>query len=139
MIADAKLIGRFALPGFRNDLDQMLPSADLFVSSSLTEGMPNVLLEAAAASLPVVATAVGGTPEVVVAGETGYLVPADDPAKLAERITQLLRDEELRHRMGRAGREHVRTNFTFEAQAQTYLRLFEEFGLVESLTQRAAA
>lgn len=139
MIAEANLIGRFVLPGFRNDLDQLLPAADLFVLSSFTEGMPNVLLEAGAASLPVVATAVGGTPEVVADGKTGYLVPPGDPARLANRILDLLRDETLRRDMGRAGREHVQANFTFESQAQAYLRLFEDLGAYEADLQRMAA
>src|SRR5262249_26187231 len=75
---------RFVLPGFRDDPERLLPWADLFVLPSYTEGLPNVVLEASAAAVPVVATAVGGTPEVVRDGETGYLVPPRDPETLAE-------------------------------------------------------
>jgi glycosyltransferase involved in cell wall biosynthesis len=139
LIANAGLIGRFALPGFRGDLDQLLPSADLFVLPSFTEGMPNVLLEAGAAGVPVVATAVGGTPEVVADGKTGCLVPPGDPERLARRILDLLGDETLRQKMGKAGREHVRAHFTFEAQAQAYLRLFEELGIGRRGERRVAA
>jgi glycosyltransferase involved in cell wall biosynthesis len=139
LIANAGLAGRFVLPGFRSDLDQLLPSADLFVLPSFTEGMPNVLLEAGAAGVPVVATAVGGTPEVVAHGRTGYLVPPDDPEPLARRILDLLSDESLRGQMGQAAREHVRAHFTFEAQAQAYGRLFAALAAGRSGQRRVAA
>ena len=128
-IDEADLNGLFVLPGFRGDLDRLMPSADLFVLPSFTEGLPNVVLEASAAGVPVVATAVGGTPEVVADGITGFLVPANDPVRLADGITHLLDDPEKRRRMGEAGRAHVRAWFTFEAQAESYLRLFEKLGL----------
>ena len=83
----------FLLAGFRNDLDRWLPWADLVVIPSFTEGLPNVALEASAAGVAVVATAVGGTPEVIRDGHTGYLVPAGEPAKLARRMIELLRDD----------------------------------------------
>src|SRR5262249_23568641 len=102
-IAAAGVQEKFILPGFRDDLDRLLPGADVFVLPSYTEGLPNVILEASAASVPVVATAVGGTPEVVRHGETGYLVPPRRPEMLAEHIGILLRDESLRRRMGQAG------------------------------------
>src|SRR5262245_14407371 len=139
LIASAGLTGRLALPGFRGDLDQLLPSADLFVLPSFTEGLPNVVLEAGVAGVPVVATAVGGTPEVVVEGKTGYLVPPGDPQQLARRILALLGDEALRRHMSLAGREHVRAHFTFEAQAQAYLRLFAELGIGRRGERRVAA
>jgi glycosyltransferase involved in cell wall biosynthesis len=120
---------RFILPGFRHDLERLLPWADVFVLPSYTEGLPNVILEASAAAVPVVATAVGGTPEVVRDGETGYLAPPHDPETLAERIGILLAGETLRRHMGQAGREFVESQFTFPAQAQEYLRLFDDMGI----------
>ncbi|MFL5341017.1 MAG: glycosyltransferase [Gemmataceae bacterium] len=137
-IDEADLNGLFVLPGFRGDLDRLLPSADLFVLPSFTEGLPNVVLEASAAAVPVVATAVGGTPEALVDGRTGYLVPPGHPAALAGRIGELLADPELRARMGPAGRDHVRRQFTFEAQAEAYLRLFAELGIARRRTRVAA-
>jgi len=128
-IDEADLNGLFVLPGFRGDLDQLMPCADLFVLPSFTEGLPNVVLEAGAAGVPVVATAVGGTPEVVDDGITGYLVPPGDPPSLAERIAQLLADPDRRREMGEAGRDHVQRHFTFEAQAAAYLNLFAEMGI----------
>jgi glycosyltransferase involved in cell wall biosynthesis len=117
--------GRFVVPGFTADLDKFLPWADVAVLPSFTEGLPNVALEASAAGVPVVATAVGGTPEVVADGETGLLVPSGRPERLAEALNRVLADEELRTRLGNAGRERMRAEFTFEAQAAKYAELFE--------------
>jgi glycosyltransferase involved in cell wall biosynthesis len=88
--------------------------------------MPNVVLEACAAGVPVVATAVGGTPEIVEDGVTGYLVPPADPRRLAERLLELLRSPALRSRMGVAGRDNVRKRFSFAQQSTEYRRLFDE-------------
>jgi glycosyltransferase involved in cell wall biosynthesis len=125
-IASFGLSDRFVLAGFRRDFDSLLPHLDLIVQSSVTEGMPNVLLEASAAGIPVVATAVGGTPEVVVDGRNGYLVPARGRSALARSILDVLGDRELRQRMGAAGRNRMREEFTFGAQGKSYLRLFSE-------------
>jgi glycosyltransferase involved in cell wall biosynthesis len=125
-IAAAGLSDRFVLAGFREDLDRFVPFFDLLALPSYTEGLPNVVLEALAAGVPVVATAVGGTPEVVEDGVTGYLVPPGDAAVLAERILDLLAFEANRRRLGRRGQERVRREFTFAAQAEQYQRLFAE-------------
>lgn len=125
-IATAGLTGRFALPGHRSDLEQLLPAADLFVLPSFTEGLPNVLLEASSVGLPVVATAVGGTPEVVIDGVTGRLVPPGDPQALAEALLDLLPDGPRRRHMGEAGRDHVQRTFSFAHQAELYRALFHE-------------
>lgn len=120
------LEGRFVLAGFRSDLDRFIPHLDLLVQSSYTEGMPNVVLEACAAGVPVVATAVGGTPEVVDDGESGYLVPSGDTETLARRMSELLSCGAARRAMGRHGQARIRERFTFEAQAFQYHQLFEE-------------
>ena len=78
-IAEHGLEGKFVLAGFRTDLERLLPAWDLAVLSSHTEGLPVAVLEALAAGVPVVATAVGGTPEVVEDGVSGYLVPPGGP------------------------------------------------------------
>lgn len=123
---------RVRLPGFRYDLDGLLPWADLVVLPSLTEGLPNVALEAAAAGVPVVATAVGGTPEVVVNGLTGFLVPPAEPLALAGRITELLLHPQRARAFGAAGRRRVEDHFSFEAQARAYQALFAELVSVRS-------
>jgi glycosyltransferase involved in cell wall biosynthesis len=124
-IAALGLAGRFVLAGFRADLDALIPHLDLVVLPSFTEGLPNVVLEAMAAAVPVVATAVGGTPELVEEGITGRLVPAGGYAILADRIADLL-DSPHRREMGERGRRRVLREFTFEAQARHYEDFFEE-------------
>jgi glycosyltransferase involved in cell wall biosynthesis len=123
-IADLGLQQRFVLAGFRDDLDRFIPHFDLQVLPSYTEGLPNVVLESLAAGVPVVATRVGGTPEVVDDGVNGYLVPPGDARTLAERISSLVDSADLRRRMGAAGRERVLREFTFQRQAGEYLDLF---------------
>ncbi len=123
-IAELGLGERVRLPGFTADLDKYLPWADAVVLPSFTEGLPNIALEASAAGVPVVATAVGGTPEVVADGETGFLVPSGRPDRIAEELNRLLDSPDLRRSMGGAGRARMRERFTFEAQARRYSELF---------------
>ena len=125
-VRTAGLTGVVVFVGFRTDLDDWMPNADLFVLPSFTEGLPNVLLEAHACGVPVVATAVGGTPELVRDGETGYLVPPGEAPALADRIIRLLVDDGVRRQMGANARARVREQFTFAVQARQYLELFEE-------------
>ena len=97
--------------GARDDIPLVLAASDVSVLPSLREGLPMSLLESAAAGVPVVATAVGGIPEVVEAGSGGILVPPREPAPLAEAVVALLRDPELRRSMGEAARERVEREF----------------------------
>lgn len=124
-VARAGLAGRFILAGFRKDVDRLIPHADLLVQSSYTEGMPNVVLEAMAASVPVVATSVGGTPEVVQQGVTGLLVRPGRAEDLAAGVTAVLADEANRLRMGHAASERVRGDFTFASQSAAYQQLLD--------------
>jgi glycosyltransferase involved in cell wall biosynthesis len=123
-IARLGLKDRFILAGFHDDLDRFLPHWDIAVLPSFTEGLPNVVLESYAAGVPVVATAVGGTPEVVEDGVDGYLVPPRDAAALARRILDMLTRGEERRLMGKRGRERIQARFTFHAQARHYENLF---------------
>jgi hypothetical protein len=118
------LDGRFVLTGFRADLDRYLPHWDLMVLPSFTEGLPNVVLEAFAVGIPVVATRVGGTPELVDEGASGYLVPPGDADALARRILDVLAHGRSTH-MGQVGRNRVEQAFSFTAQAGRYQQLFE--------------
>jgi glycosyltransferase involved in cell wall biosynthesis len=94
-----------------SDVRPVLEALDVFVLPSRTEGMSNALLEAMAMALPVVATAVGGTPEVVADGQRGLLVPADDSAAMATAITRVLDDRLLASRLGAAARQIVEEKF----------------------------
>jgi len=96
------------------EVPALLRVSDIFLLASRSEGFSNALLEAMRAGLPSVATAVGGNPEVVVEGETGFLVPPENPQELADRILRLLRNPEMRTEMGRAARHRMREKFTVE-------------------------
>lgn len=117
------LNSRIVLPGFRHDLDVLIGAADVVVLPSFTEGLPNVALEASVAGVPVVATAVGGTPEVIADSLSGFLIPPGRPEAIAAKVNVLLSDSNLRAGMGAAGRMRMLAEFTFEAQAAAYLRL----------------
>lgn len=123
-IAVLGLADRFVLAGFRRDLDRLLPGLDLLVQSSYTEGMPNVVLEACAAGVPIIATAVGGTPEILGEGLGGQLVPPGDPRALGRLMHDILAHEPGRQALGQRGRQNVRDRFTFEVQATRYRDLF---------------
>jgi glycosyltransferase involved in cell wall biosynthesis len=113
----------FVLAGFHSDLDQYLPHLDLLVQSSFTEGLPNIVLEACSAGVPVVATDVGGTAEILADGVDGYLVPPGDSTMLARRITDILSDDTHRLSMGRHVRQKVKETFSFASQQHDYARL----------------
>ena len=110
--------------GTRSDVPRLLSAADAFVLPSLWEGLPMALLEAMAAGLPVMATSVSGTRQVVEDGRTGMLVPPGDAAGLARAMGRLADDAGLRARLGAAGREHVRAEFSVERQARRHLDLY---------------
>jgi glycosyltransferase involved in cell wall biosynthesis len=121
------LEGKVTLTGYRADVAALLSEINVSVLPSLSEGLSNVLLEAMAAGVPVVATRVGGTPEAVEHGETGLLEPPGDPQGLAEAVASLLANSELATRLGAAGRRAVRERFSMErmvhATEQLYLDL----------------
>ena len=111
--------------GARDDVPAVMSAADGYVMSSAWEGMPMVLLEAAAAGLPIVATAVGGNGEVVRDGESGFLVPARDSEVLRAGMLRLMAlPEEQRRAMGERGREHVRANYGLQRVAERWERVY---------------
>ena len=112
------------LAGDRSDVADLLARADIFVLSSTSEGMPLSILEAMAAELPVVASAVGGVPEAVEDGDTGLLVPPHDPVPLAAALERLLADPALRRRLGASGRARVREHFGLEAFQQAHVDVY---------------
>jgi glycosyltransferase involved in cell wall biosynthesis len=114
LAAEAKrhgLNGQLVFAGFRPDATTLVAASDVFVLSSLHEGLPVSLLEAMALARPQVVTRVGGVPEVVVDGETGVLVEAENPVALADSILSVLGDPARAQRMGEAARAHVRRGY----------------------------
>lgn len=113
--------------GVRSDVPRLVGAADGYVMSSAWEGMPMALLEAAAGGLPIVATRVGGNHEVVIEGESGFLVPAREDATLAGAMLRLMAFEEAeRRRMGERGSEHVRANHGLSRVVDRWEALYRE-------------
>jgi len=123
---------RFA--GVRTDIPRLLRTCDVYVNSSRYEGMSNTILEAMASARPVVATAVGGSPDLVGDGVTGFLVPAGEPEPMARRILELLNDGALRERMGTAGRARMEAVHSMPGMVRAYAALYGE--LAARLTKR---
>jgi glycosyltransferase involved in cell wall biosynthesis len=122
--------------GSRSDVPDILRASDVFVLSSDYEGNPLSVLEAMAAGLPVVSTAVGGVPELVQHGVTGLLVPAGDARALAEAITQLGRDADQRAAMGNAARQTALERFDVRVMSHAYAKFYLE--LLHSSPARSA-
>ena len=120
------LPGRVSLLGLRTDVARLLAAADVFLLTSISEGIPLTVIEAMAAGLPVVATAVGGVGEVIADGQTGLLAPAGDDAALAEKLLALADDPSLRGRLGRQGRERAEALFSETQMLAAYERLYQE-------------
>jgi glycosyltransferase involved in cell wall biosynthesis len=123
---ELRLGERALFTGIRRDVPDLLAISDAFVMASRWEGLGLVFLEAMAASLPVVATRVSAVPEVVVDGETGLLVPVDDPDALAAALARLAGDADLRRRLGDAGARRVRERFGLERMVDETLSVYRE-------------
>jgi glycosyltransferase involved in cell wall biosynthesis len=126
MIARHGLEGRVYLPGYLPQPERLLEEMDLMVLPSHTEGLPNAVLEALMMEVPVLATRVGGTPEVVTDGETGFLVPPHDPPGLGDGIVRFLGNREAWRATARAGRTMVLARFDFRARTERLEALYLE-------------
>lgn len=113
--------------GTRSDIPALLAAADIFALPSISEGMPNALLEAMGMGVPVVASSLGCVKEVVTHGETGCLVSPGDATALGESIVCLLENMDLRMRLGRAGRALVENKYTLEQMCESYGRIFKQY------------
>jgi glycosyltransferase involved in cell wall biosynthesis len=111
--------------GHRDDVRNLLPALDVYVNCSLLEGISLTILEAMAAALPVIATRVGGNPEVVVDGETGLLVSTRATESLTQALVILMRDAGKRQQMGDAGRRRVERAFDITQMVGEYRREYE--------------
>lgn len=120
------LTDRVEFRGASRQVPELLAAARLFVLSSRYEGMPNALLEAMAQGLPAVATAVGGVADIMTDGETGVIVPPQDPEALARAIADLLADDERAGRLGQAARAHIQERFTVAAHVDRALAVYRD-------------
>jgi len=125
-LEDEGVASRFVFTGFRTDVSRLMSAFDVFVLCTHFEGLPLVILEAMARGRPVIATAVDGIPEIVIEGRTGLLHPHGDAETLAARLLSLLRDEALRARVGKAGREFVKMEWSRERFAANMVGLYED-------------
>jgi len=123
--------------GYREDLLSIYATFDMFFLSSIREGICNSLLEAMAMGIPIVATDAGGTKELMVDGETGYLLPVGDVEGMADAVNKLLRDYTLRENIGRAARRHIEEEFSFTTRMRHIEALYERV-LKETVGQRAS-
>ena len=130
LITQYELQGRLQFLGMRQDIPELMAAMDVLVLASYAEGIPRVLVEAAAMGKPTVGTNVRGTREVIVDGETGYLAPPRNPAALADAISRLLADPARAREMGRAARQraesHFDERFYFWRTDREYRRLIED-------------
>ena len=134
LIHEKGLVGRIHLVGWRPDVPELLAAGTVLVLSSLWEGMPNVVLEAMAAGLPVVATRVEGTSELVIDERTGLLARANSPPELAAAIESILTDPVQAKSMGQCGRERATAEFSWDKMVDRYCELYSSL-----LAERSAS
>jgi sugar transferase (PEP-CTERM/EpsH1 system associated) len=114
------------LPGRRHDVAELLRGFDMFVLPSINEGISNTIIEAMATALPVVATRVGGNNELVMEGETGMLVPPQQPQAMARALCRYAVSPHLRAEHGNKGRRRVESQFTLRKMVENYLAVYDE-------------
>jgi sugar transferase (PEP-CTERM/EpsH1 system associated) len=125
LLQEAGLGKRAWLAGNRDDVPALLQAMDIFVLPSINEGISNTIIEAMAIGRPVLATRVGGNPELVIEGETGCLVPPQNPDAMAKALLDYVRDPTLCATQGRAGQERVSKNFNLQAMIEGYLQVYD--------------
>lgn len=124
-IGQLGLTDMVCMTGDREDIPALLQTMDIFVLPSLAEGISNTVLEAMATGLPVIATDVGGNPELVDDGINGHLVPVNDHVALASVLGDLVENQSTREQMGEAGLERVRRTFNWDRTVANYLGVYD--------------
>ena len=112
--------------GYRSDIEPILKSADIFILPSLIEGTSIAILEAMAAGVPVIATDVGGNPEIIQNARTGLLVPPEDPEAIAEAVMRLLRNTDLAASIRKEARKRVEAEYSTEKNLRRMRSLYHE-------------
>jgi len=125
-VNEAGMAHIFNFAGWYNNINEMLTTFDIFVMCSINEGMGRAFVEAQAVGLPVIGSNVGGIPEVLQDGRTGFLVSNDNPQALADKIKVLYNNRELVEKMGKAAREWVYPTFTKEMMVKKIIELYEK-------------
>lgn len=131
------LADRVCFLGKRDDVERIYPLCDVYVQPSHAEGISLTILEACATGLPVVATDVGGNPEVIDEGRTGVLVPAADPAALGRAVLRLWGDPARARQIGRAARRRVRNDFSVERMVGQYMDLYRDVSRRKAAERRS--
>lgn len=126
LVSELGLEDRVHLPGYRSDASELYQAMDAYALSSISEGLPNVLLEAMALEVPVVATRVGGVPGLVRHEENGLLVEPGSVEALAEALGRILRVAELSDRLRRAGRATIEASYSFDVRMRKIRDLYDE-------------
>jgi glycosyltransferase involved in cell wall biosynthesis len=126
LVTSRGLADKVWLPGTRGDVADILRGFSIFVLPSLSEATPVVILEAMASGLPVVATRVGGVPQLVLDKKTGFVVDLSDPAAFSDAIASYVRDAELRREHGAAGRKRIQAGYSVDAMVAGYDSLYTE-------------
>jgi glycosyltransferase involved in cell wall biosynthesis len=125
LVHELAISDRVFFPGMRNDVQRFYKIMDLFLLTSFSEGTAMTLLEAMAAGVPCIATDVGGNPEIVADGETGYIIPNDDPASLKKCVLKILESKSLRETLCCAARKRFEERFTVQKMVSGYQKLYE--------------
>ena len=126
-VLEAAGVGHLAwLPGERSDVADIMRGLHAFALPSLAEGISNTILEAMASGLAVVTTAVGGNTELVVPGQTGYIVSPAQPQAMAHQLVALASNPEQTRRMGRIGRQRAQATFSMQAMVSTYQSVYDQ-------------
>jgi glycosyltransferase involved in cell wall biosynthesis len=123
--AHGQLKGRVCLMGSSSRVPEMLNALDVYILPSLAEGISNSLLEAMATGVPVIATATGGNPEVILDGKSGLLFPVSDCGKLAQRLKLLASDSGIRERLSQEAMRRIREYFSLDSMIHKYEHLYE--------------
>ena len=127
LAADLGIKNHVTFAGHRTDIPDLLACCDIFVLPTLKDALPTVLIEALAAGKPIIASNVGGVPEIIENGVNGLLVAPGEPSKLVEACLRLLKDNELSRQIILAGSETVRQRFDIDTQIEQLSRMYEEF------------